>query len=317
MTKAAELAKAENKNAVVEISKKKLDEAAVSGTAMKPVGKAYQFEASVVVNDGNAEQTRQKIASFSSKISVEMKYTDSEVQGVSSLDKLGVYTLNEQTGNWDYVASRIDKTNKKLIFNTLHFSKYTIMEFNKTFVDVPEGHWAKNYIELLASKHITTGMDENNFAPRGTVTRAQFAAFVARTLDVEKVSYASIYKDVKEDSWYQPWVEAAAKAGLVQGVGNGSFNPDGTITREEMAVMIMRAYQYLTQKNIADEAKKSNANFGDAKDISEWAKDAVLAAQAHGIINGMTDTTFSPKGNAQRDQASKMLIELLKSTNQM
>ncbi len=317
LSKASELAKTEGKVAYAEISFKKLDEVTLQAAEIKLIGKAYEFEAAAIVKDGNVEQTRDQIAGFGSKISVEMKYSDTDVQGISNLDKLGVYTLNEQTGKWDYVRSKIDKSNKKLVFNTTHFSKYAIMEYTKTFDDVPAGHWAKDYIELLAAKHITTGMDENNFAPRGTVTRAQFAAFIVRALDIEKGNYAGTFSDVAEGAWHAEWIEAAAKAGLVQGLGHGKFYPDAAISRQEMAVMIMRAYQYQTKKDIADEAQKSNANFTDAGEVSGWAKDAVLAAQANGIINGMTETTFAPKESAQRDQAAKMLIQLLKVSNEI
>jgi len=100
-------------------------------------------------------------------------------------------------------------------------------------------------------------------------------------------------------------------------MGNGNFNPNGKITREQMAVMVMRAYQYLTQKSITDEAKKSTAKFNDMSSMSDWAKDAVLAAQANGIINGMTATAFVPGENAQRDQAAKILVKLLEVTGEM
>lgn len=317
LTQAVQAAKAEGKTATIEISSKLVSDVSTTDTAIKPVGKTYEFEAVIVVKDsaGNVDtQKTQTVAQFGGKVSVEMAYTDGDVKNVTNLDKLGVYTLDEQTRQWIYVRSKVDKANKKVIFSTPHFSKYAIMEYTKTFADVPAGHWAKDYIELLAAKHITTGMDENNFAPKGTVTRAQFAAFIVRALDIEKGSYAGTFSDVAEGAWHAEWIEAAAKAGLVEGLGRGKFYPDAAISRQEMAVMIMRAYQYRTKKDIADEAKKSNANFADAGEVSGWAKDAVLAAQANGIISGMTDNTFAPKESAQRAQAAKMLIELLKVT---
>jgi hypothetical protein len=78
-----------------------------------------------------------------------------------------------------------------------------------------------------------------------------------------------------------------------------------------MAVMIMRAYEYMTDGTVTTLALGYTGNFTDEADISSWALDAVKASQAAGIINGMTSTTFVPKETATREQAAKVIILLL------
>lgn len=81
------------------------------------------------------------------------------------------------------------------------------------------------------------------------------------------------------------------------------------VTRQDMAVMIMRAVEY-TGKTV--EEVNAAVTFDDAADIASYAADAVASLQKGGIINGMTETTFAPQANATRAQAAKMLYNFCK-----
>ena len=72
---------------------------------------------------------------------------------------------------------------------------------------------------------------------------------------------------MKKGDWYDTAVDAAQKAGIVQGVGEGRFAPEASISREEMAVMVMRAYTYLSGKHLSDETKGSKASFRDVDSL--------------------------------------------------
>lgn len=186
-------------------------------------------------------------------------------------------------------------------------SVYAIAEASKTFADL-KGHWAKDDIELLASKLVVKGMTDTGFAPDNRITRAEFAAILVRSLGLSE-SIESKFADVSSKDWYAGAVGAASKAGLVDGYEDGTFKPEASITREQMAVMVARAMTAAGKQAAAD--VKGLASFTDANAISGWAKDAVAQAVKAGIINGMTEHTFVPDHNASRAEAAVMMKRLL------
>lgn len=224
--------------------------------------------------------------------------------------KIGVYRWDEQLKNWIYIGGKYDKASGKMIFEVNEAGTYGLFQYDKTFADVPENHWAKTDIEILAAKHIVSGISEDKFDPSAKLTRAQFAIFIAKALGLEKSEYANTFSDVKEGQWYTWAVEAAYRSGILQGKGNGEFEPDEEITREQMAVMIIKAYEYLSGEKAGDEAQEQEF-FKDMDIMSLWAVDSVKAAKAMGIISGMPDKTFRPRDNATRAEVAKMLVKLL------
>ncbi|AHV98816.1 S-layer homology domain-containing protein [Paenibacillus sabinae] len=219
--------------------------------------------------------------------------------GVTELGKLGVYYLNETTGQWDYVGGRI--VDGKLVFNTNHFSKYMVAESQKTFGDIAS-HWAKADIEVMVARHVINGTDADTFAPQNNITRAEFAALLSRVLKLSDAANEGTFKDITGSEWYANDVRKAAKAGIIQG-SDGNFHPGDSITRQEMAVMINRAYSYAGGKigTLTDLA------FTDKGSISAWANDAVQSVYTLGIINGYPDGSFGAPGHATRAEGTVML----------
>lgn len=265
------------------------------------------MEFNIKASKGSNEQ---EITKFKSKITITMDLSGMDLTS-ANVKKLGVYYLNEKDMIWEYVGGKYNKKTGSIEAKTNHFTKFAVMEYTKTFADVSDNSWAKEYIEMLAARNITQGVDENNFDPSGVVTRAQFTTFLVKALNLELGSYRGRFGDVAEGQWYTLYIEAAENAGLVSGNNDGTFKPGYYITREQMAVMVMNAYNYLTSKNVAQEAKKSKSKFNDESKISSWAKDAVYAAQANGIIGGLPGNVYSPSDNAKREQAARVIIGLL------
>jgi pectate disaccharide-lyase len=186
-------------------------------------------------------------------------------------------------------------------------SIYTVVNSSKSFADL-NGHWSKKDVELLASKLVVNGMTDTTFAPDNRITRAEFAALLTRSLGLTAGTTVQ-FKDVSSQSWYAKSVSAAVKAGLVEGFEDGTFRPNDSITREQMAVMIARALKVAGKNVAADDSQLSK--FADKGSLSSWAKDAVAQAGKVGIINGTTDTTFEPSAFASRAEAAVMLKRLL------
>lgn len=250
-----------------------------------------------------------EISSFDGKVKIEIGVT-SDITSMNT-KKLGIYYFNEANKSWEYVGGKYNSATQKVEADTRHFTKFTVIEYNRTFSDVKPSSWAKEYIELMAARHITDGVDENNFEPTGDITRAQFATFLVKALGIETSAYTGKFKDIPDGKWYSLHVEAAERAGLVSGLGGGSFAPDANITREQMAVMVMNACKYAKGTDIAEEAKKVKVKFMDEDTLNSWGKDAVYAAKANGIIDGMPGNIYSPKEKATREQSARVIIGLL------
>ncbi|MGJ7035677.1 S-layer homology domain-containing protein [Anoxybacillus eryuanensis] len=230
---------------------------------------------------------------------------------VKNADYTAAYYWNENVKQWEYVGGALK--GEEWIVSVSHFSTYAVIEQFKTFADV-KTHWAKMYIESLASRMVLKGMKENEFVPNGSVTRAEFAVLLARALHLPKTSYKGTFTDVSEKlKWAVAEIEAASAAGIIRGNG-GKFDPHAPITREQMATMIVRAIQYKNEK-ILEEEKGRNVSFADASTISSYAREDVQLATQLQIIDGKMQNgqrVFDPKGKATRAQAAKMLYEMLR-----
>ncbi len=192
-------------------------------------------------------------------------------------------------------------------------SLYTVLQMSKTFADI-QNSWARSDIELLASKMLIAGKSESAYEPNSSITRAEFATLLVRALGLEEgVLKAGQFKDVDVNAWYAGSVATAVAENIITGYDGQLFKPNNNITREEIAVMIVRAARVagIENKLSAAEQEAYLARFGDHQAISPWAgKDVALAAGA-GIINGMPDGNFTPRSNADRAQSAVMLKRFL------
>lgn len=221
--------------------------------------------------------------------------------------KAAAYYVNESTKGLDYVGGKYEK--EKFVFKTNHFSKFVVVENNKTFADIQK-HWAKDQIEVLASRTIASGSTDTIFNPEGKVTRAEFAVFIARALNLPLEGYKGTFKDVKDSkAWAYAGVEAAYRAGIVTGKTKDTFDPDAVITREEIATMVMRAVHYQNAEQVKD--VDTSKVFSDDNQIGAFAKEAVKQAVGLGIITGKSGNTFDPKASATRAEAAVLLYRAL------
>lgn len=176
------------------------------------------------------------------------------------------------------------------------------------FVDVPQTHWARSYIETLAVHGIVSGSG-GQFYPDRWVTRAEFVKMLAGVLGADvSTGGASGFADVPSDSWASPYIAWAAANGLVTGTDAAHFAPNANITREQIAAILLRSVQKL---GLTLPEGHSAPVFADAAQVSGYASDAVAAIARAGLIGGYPDGTFRPKGNATRAEAAKLLAGVL------
>lgn len=108
-----------------------------------------------------------------------------------------------------------------------------------------ENHWANDTINSVYDARIISGYSENLFKPDKNITRAEFCAFLMRSLSLEEGVYSGEYADVSPQSWYAGVIQTMLNCGIVKGVGNENFAPNAPVTREQITVMIMRAYSII------------------------------------------------------------------------
>ena len=144
------------------------------------------------------------------------------------------------------------------------------------FKDVAASYWAYDEITALASKKVLAGYADGTFKPEGKVTREEFAKMivVAKGLALVKPARPT-FTDVAASRWSYGYVEAAAKAGYIQGIGGGKFAPAAQIKREDMAVLLVRVLGMATEaKGITEPVAFAN----DEPKIGAYAIGAVTIA---------------------------------------
>ena len=158
----------------------------------------------------------------------------------------------------------------------------------------------------MYKKGIVSGVTETTFEPDRPVTRAEFAALIVRALNLNAATEGQQWKDVATNDWFASSVYAAANVGLIAGY-DGWFRPDDLITREEMAVVIAKAYAFKG----GNPSSGAIEMFADRNEISDWAYSYVDTTAAIGILKGITPTTFGPSANATRAEATSLIKRLL------
>lgn len=178
------------------------------------------------------------------------------------------------------------------------------------FQDLDKVVWAQEAINSLAAKGIVKGFENGDFAPAKSVTRAEFVTMLVRSLDLGSTGAAANFNDVKQGVWYTDSIAAAVNAGLVQGTGNGKFEPGRAITREEMATMIVNA---LSGQLPEIDISAALGQFVDKSTIAPYAQEAVAQLTQLGIVNGMGGGQFAPKEIANRAQAAVIIYRMLEN----
>jgi hypothetical protein len=260
-------------------------------------GAVYHIGLSIVTKDGRES----KSSSFGQPVELSFPYDEGADESV-----LGIYYLNESTKAWEYVGGVADKAGKRINVRLNHFSIYGVFEYHKSFADVPANHWASAAIRALAAKHVANGESDTAYAPANKVTRAEFAALLTRALGM-KPTAAAPFADVSGASWYADEVAAAYEAKLINGKSQRLFAPNTFITREEMAAMLVRAFEFGT----GAKASPGAASFADEAAVSKWVTGDVRTALSSGLMSGTGGGKFAPSATTTRAEAAKAVFNLL------
>lgn len=173
----------------------------------------------------------------------------------------------------------------------------------EVFPDI-SGHWAHDCIVALLQHGIIQGYEDGTIRPDNHITRAETAVLVGKALDLKYTTDAMLNYSDEIPEWAKGFIASATEEGVFTGYPDGTFSPHKNISREEMAAVLIRAFN--------KEAKNDDGmKFTDVGQMGIWAMPYVKAGVDNEIITGYPDNTFRPKDDITRAEAFTMICRLL------
>lgn len=181
------------------------------------------------------------------------------------------------------------------------------------FSDLDNVPWAKEQIEYLYSKDIVNGYGDGTFGVNDSVTREQFVKMLLLALNVDIGTEHSVsFTDVSDGEWYTDYILTAAELGIVNGISDTEFGVGMPITRQDMAVMCMRAVDIMSAAENTDKYSTDNLTFADKDMISDYAVASVARMAEAGYLEGDDEGNFAPLKSSTRAETAVVLYRIIK-----
>lgn len=233
-------------------------------------------------------------------------YTPSATE-LAHKEQITVWYIDGQGNLISVPSGRYDEKTGMVSFTTTHFGTFAVAYVNKSFTDISKHGWAKQAIEVLASKGVIQGTSDTTFAPNAKIKRADFIVLLVKALGLTEAA-GDNFADVKSTAYYAEAIGIAKKLGIVQGKGGNVFEPEANITRQEMMALATRALGaaqiHLEQGSAADLTR-----FDDITKIAPFAVEDIATLVKNGIVSG-NGTLVNPLGTATRAEASVMIYKM-------
>lgn len=173
---------------------------------------------------------------------------------------------------------------------------------NKKFRDVI-GHWAEKEIMFLAEQGWISGYLDGTFKPNKPVTRAQAAKIISNFLGLTPTNEKISFSDVDQNHWALDVINLVAQHKIMNGLGDGRFDPDANVTRAQMAQIIYNAGFF---------SHSNNNQMNSFIDVgyNHWAYEAIETMKQEGILNGYSDGRFGPNDSTSRAQLAVIIYRL-------
>lgn len=215
---------------------------------------------------------------------------------VSYIDRLG----SKKVVPWSIVSNGL------FAFIAPAGGKYEVINNIQSFGDI-SGHWGEEQINFITSHNLFMGTGENNFSPDMKMNRAMLVTVLHR-LDGLQNKKGVVFTDISEDQWYSDAVSWAASNNIVNGYSEGTFGPEDSITREQLATIL---YRYAAFMGLDTSSKGSLTDFNDQDKVSGYALDPMSWAVEKGLITGFSGKLLNPGGNATRAEVSAILMRFI------
>ena len=233
-------------------------------------------------------------------------YVDTYVDALGHAWDSGTVTKQPtatETGVRTYNCTRCHETKTETIPAT------GSVDVTQMFTDVTK-NWAYPGIQYCVTHGIMGGMGDGTFAPTGTTTRAQIVQILYNLEGTPAVSGTTPFTDLTAN-WYKPAILWAYQNNVVAGKSPTTFDPEGPVTREQIA-LILTQYMFHVLKMNRTWTPADLSAFPDGAQVSGWAKEAMQDAVALGLINGTKASDgvvyLDPQGSAARQQVATILM---------
>lgn len=275
-------------------------------------GSKLPMDSTSTLISGVFEIKKDKDGPFSKSVQITLPFEKNKVDFDRSL--VSIYWLNEETGKWIELDNpQVDKVNGTVTGSVNHFTKFAVLATVKKEEPKPvpgpglvdpsdiKGHWAENNIRDMIRMGAVNGYPDGTLKPDNTITRAEFVAIVVKSMKLGEQD-GKVFADTG-NHWAKNLIATAAAHGIITGYTDSTFGPDDSITREQMAEIIVRA-AHLNPVTVG-------TTFVDNSDISEWAQAAMAAVTSKGFMNGYQDGTIRPQGITTRAEALTVILRAL------
>lgn len=175
------------------------------------------------------------------------------------------------------------------------------------FRDVTESDWFYDDVRFANQNGLFNGVEKDLFAPEEPMTRGMLVTVLWRLDGETAPKTATTFTDVDVNAYYADAVAWAAESGVVNGIGGGRFDPEGNVTREQIAAILFR---YASLKGVDTAARADLTAFPDAEKASAYARDALSWAVAAELVKGTKEGStiyLDPQGSATRAQVAAIL----------
>lgn len=289
-------------------------------------------------------------AQLNNKGEATLTLTIDKYVSTSSASTLTVLCDPDDDGIWEEnLGGKVDAKKRTVTVPFGYFGKYVVVNKVWAFTDYATTGWARAYVEYLWSKGIMKELPNAGAGRFGLtdsqgqeipITRGEFAVMMGKALGINKIDYTEYgifadmrlsgsiglardrdgYWDIIDDDDYK-YIDLLARNGIINGsldrYNNLVFNYFDNITREEVAVILVRALNLAVETDDAKVKKAITKLFTDADtSISEWAQPYVLAA-SKGYFGGNPDRTFRGQDSFTRPQAARIVYQIMKKAKLM
>lgn len=228
---------------------------------------------------------------------------------------------------WERIGGVVDTKGHSITVPFDEFGYYKVMKLSRSYPDITGHNWARNILNAVYSKGYMENLTFEQFGAQDQTTRGEFATLLVKGLNLPlnykgTLTFTDVYLNSSTIVWDYKHIETAARAGIITGVSEGIFNPDGPLTREQAATMIARATNLKLAANDDKLSENLAKSFIDSGQIDLYARPAVLAVSKAKIMVGAPTSVagqskvqymFNPKSNLTRAEAAKIAVELLKN----
>jgi len=187
-------------------------------------------------------------------------------------------------------------------------ASYMVVETSFNYKDTDVA-WANDAITRASNELLVFGESEEYFGTTSQITRAEFVSILVRGLGLLPNYEVLNFEDVDQDSIYAEDIAVASTLGLVNGKEQGVFDPDGSISRQEMAVVLHRA---MVLNQVSEKVENSILDrFHDKEQVSAYAREAIEQVVSQNIMKGVSAVRFDPKGTVTKAQAVVAIMRML------